>query len=230
MENKHTSCVKILLINERTYPASTLLAVLNSEGYDVYCAHSLSDAVLQLNSHIFDVVLTGIVLNDGNGYSLCRHIKENFQTPVIFISSKQSEADIVSAFEVGADDFITVPFRHRELICRINNVLKKRTVSNTILTFKNIKIDTVKGLVTKDGKEIYLSSLEYRILLVFMSNQGKILSRENLLEAIWADDGSYINDNTLTVYIKRIREKLEDKPSTPRFIKTVRGKGYRTGE
>ena len=230
METKHTSYVKILLINEKTYSASTLLSVLNSEGYDVYCAHNLSDAVLQLNNHIFDVILTGVILRDGSGYSLCRYIKETFQTPVIFISSTQDESDVVSAFDAGADDFISVPFRHRELICRISNVLKKGVANNTILTCKNIKIDTVRGLVTKNGKEIYLSSLEYRILLVFMSNQGKILSRDKLLEAIWSDDGSYINDNTLTVYIKRIREKLEDKPSSPQFIKTVRGKGYRTGE
>ena len=229
MDNKLAYHTKILLINENS-PPDTLSALLKAQGYDVYCTHSLSDGVLQLNNCIFDLVLTGIVLKDGNGYSLCRYVKDNFNIPVIFISARHSEHNVVSAFDVGADDFIPIPFRQRELICRIKNVLKKSDNNSTVLTYKNIKVDTVKGQVTKNGREIYLSSLEYRILLVFMSNQGKILSRETLLESVWAVDGSYINDNTLTVYIKRIREKLEDKPSSPQFIKTVRGKGYRTGE
>ena len=191
---------------------------------------SYSNALSLLKSGTFDIVLLGIALKDGSGYVLCRYIKENLNVPVIFISAYGSENNVVAAFDTGADDFIAIPFRAREAISRINNALRKNMSSSTILTHKDIKVDTVKGQVTKNGVEIYLSSLEYRILLVFMSNKGKVLTREKLLESIWAVDGSYINDNTLTVYIKRIREKLEDKPSSPQFIKTIRGKGYKAGE
>ena len=223
-------CAKILLVSENSAPSDKLIALLSEENHIVSTTGSYSNALSLLKSGTFDIVLLGIALKDGSGYALCRYIKENLNVPVIFISAYGSENNVVAAFDTGADDFIAIPFRAREAISRINNALRKNMSSSTILTHKDIKVDTVKGQVTKNGVEIYLSSLEYRILLVFMSNKGKVLSREKLLESIWAVDGSYINDNTLTVYIKRIREKLEDKPSSPQFIKTIRGKGYKAGE
>ena len=223
-------CAKILLVSENSVPSDKLIALLSEENHIVSTTGSYSNALSLLKSGTFDIVLLGIALKDGSGYALCRYIKENLNVPVIFISAYGSENNVVAAFDTGADDFIAIPFRAREAISRINNALRKNMGNSTILTHKDIKVDTVKGQVTKNGVEIYLSSLEYRILLVFMSNKGKVLSREKLLESIWAVDGSYINDNTLTVYIKRIREKLEDKPSSPQFIKTIRGKGYKAGE
>ena len=230
MNQNMTTCAKILLVCESVFPAEKLAAILAEENYSVKIASSCCEAVSFLHNENFDIVLLGISLVDGNGYSLCRYIKENHTIPVIFLSSQASENNVVAAFDTGADDFISIPFRVRELISRIQNALKKGLNSNALLVYKDIRVDTVKGQVTKNGKEVYLSSLEYRILLVFMANIGKILSREKLLESIWAVDGSYINDNTLTVYIKRIREKLEDRPSAPQFIKTIRGKGYKAGE
>ena len=223
-------CAKILLVSENSVSSDKLIALLSEENHIVSATGSYSNALSLLKSEIFDIVLLSIALKDGSGYALCRYIKENLNVPVIFISAYGSENNVVAAFDTGADDFIPIPFRTREAISRINNALRKNMSSSTILTHKDIKVDTVKGQVTKNGVEIYLSSLEYRILLVFMSNKGKVLTREKLLESIWAVDGSYINDNTLTVYIKRIREKLEDKPSSPQFIKTIRGKGYKAGE
>ena len=229
MNEISTNYAKILLVSENS-SVDKFVTFLIAENYLVRVADSYIEAVSLLKNEDFDIVLLGIVLKDGNGYALCSYIKENKNIPVIFFSAHSSENNVVAAFDTGADDFISIPFRAREAISRIHNALRKNTNSNAVLTYKNIKVDTVKGQVTKNGVEIYLSSLEYKILLVFMSNKGKVLSRENLLESIWAVDGSYINDNTLTVYIKRIREKLEDKPSSPQFIKTIRGKGYKAGE
>lgn len=230
MNERPISCVKILLVSETSFSSDKLSSVLTAENYMVKITSSYSETVSLLENENFDIALLGITLNGGSGYSLCRYIKEKFNIPVIFFSAYNSENNVVTAFDMGADDFISIPFRSREAISRIHNALRKNLINNAVLSHKDIRVDTVRGQVTKNGTEVYLSSLEYRILLVFMSNKGKVLSRENLLESIWAVDGSYINDNTLTVYIKRIREKLEDKPSSPQFIKTVRGKGYKAGE
>ena len=230
MVKKSTPNTNILLVSESGSNADALKSFLSAQGYMVQWTTNQSEAVKLLNGNKFHITLTGINLTDGNGYALCRYIKDNHNIPVIFLSAKSSEQHVVTAFDMGADDFVSIPFRERELASRIQNALRKVDYPPSVLTYKNISVDTVKGQVTKNGKEVYLSSLEYRILLVFMSNQGIVLSREKLLESVWAVDGSYINDNTLTVYIKRIREKLEDTPSNPQFIKTVRGKGYRTGE
>ena len=135
----------------------------------------------------------------------------------------------MTGLDMGGDDYITKPFSNRELLSRVKSVLRRGNRSRYILEYKDIRVDTIKGLVTKDGRELFLSALEYRLLLVFLSNKGRVLSREILLEEIWDIGGGYVSDNTLTVYIKRIREKIEDTPSTPQIITTVRGKGYRLG-
>jgi DNA-binding response OmpR family regulator len=160
---------------------------------------------------------------------LCHTIKEQFDIPVIIISPLDDEQSVVTGLDMGGDDYITKPFSNRELLSRVKSVLRRGNKSRYILEYKDIRVDTIKGLVTKDGRELFLSALEYRLLLVFLSNKGRVLSREILLEEIWDIGGGYVSDNTLTVYIKRIREKIEDTPSTPQIIKTVRGKGYRLG-
>ena len=130
----------------------------------------------------------------------------------------------------GADDYIAKPFRPRELISRIKSVLRRYGKVQSVLEIGKVRADTEKGVVYKDGREIPLSAMEYRLLLVFLNNRGKILSRARLLEEIWDVAGDYVNDNTLTVYIKRLREKIEDNPQEPELIKTVRGIGYRVAD
>ena len=146
---------------------------------------------------------------------------------VIFLTASGDEFSTVTGFDLGADDYIAKPFRPRELISRIKNVL--RLTGNTGKTVKlgEVLVDTEKGTATKKGNELYLSALEYRLLLVFINNRGIVLSRTKLLESIWDIAGEFVNDNTLTVYIKRLREKIEDDPANPTIIKTVRGLGYR---
>ena len=147
--------------------------------------------------------------------------------PVIFLTASGDEFSTVTGFDLGADDYIAKPFRPRELISRIKNVL--RLTGNTGKTVKlgEVLVDTEKGTATKKGNELYLSALEYRLLLVFINNRGIVLSRTKLLESIWDIAGEFVNDNTLTVYIKRLREKIEDDPANPTIIKTVRGLGYK---
>ena len=154
-------------------------------------------------------------------------IKAQYQMPVIFLTASGDEFSTVTGFDLGADDYIAKPFRPRELVSRIKNVL--RLTGNTGKTVKlgEVLVDTEKGTATKNGNELYLSALEYRLLLVFINNRGIVLSRTKLLESIWDIAGEFVNDNTLTVYIKRLREKIEDDPANPTIIKTVRGLGYR---
>ena len=137
---------------------------------------------------------------------------------------------MVTGLDLGADDYISKPFRPRELVSRIHNILRRYGKSTTLLEYKNLQADIVRGTVQKNGQEILLSALEYRLLLYFLNNQGIVLSRSKLLEALWDIAGEFVNDNTLTVYIKRLREKIEEDPQNPLLIKTVRGLGYKMGD
>ena len=150
--------------------------------------------------------------------------------PIIILTAMKDEYSIVTGFDVGADDYISKPFKPLELISRIKNQLRRYKKSPSVFKISNIKVDTIKGSVLKNGKEIILSALEYRLLFVFINHQGEIMTRNRLLEEIWDVAGEFVNDNTLTVYIKRLREKIEDEPTNPTIIKTIRGIGYKIGE
>lgn len=184
------------------------------------------EAKQKLNSTDPDLVLLDITLPDGDGFEICKYIKETKNIPIIFLTAKDEEKDVVQGLDMGAEDYIIKPFRNRELISRIKNVLRRNTHNNDI-TCQNIKIDTQMGKVynTETNEEISLTKLEYKILLNLFNNQNKLISREEILNDIWDIAGNFVNDNTLTVYIKRIREKIGDKEG--KIIETVRGLGYR---
>ena len=224
--NIHT--IRTLLITEDLPAAGRLARFLYSENFQIKVATTSAHSMDILSCENVDIVLLDISSAE-SGYPLCHTIKEQFDIPVIIISPLDDEQSVVTGLDVGGDDYITKPFSNRELLSRVKSVLRRGNKSRYILEYKDIRVDTIKGLVTKDGRELFLSALEYRLLLVFLSNKGRVLSREILLEEIWDIGGGYVSDNTLTVYIKRIREKIEDTPSTPQIIKTVRGKGYRLG-
>lgn len=224
--NIHT--IRTLLITEDLPAAGRLARFLHSENFQIKFATTSAHSMDILSCENVDIVLLDISSAE-SGYPLCHTIKEQFDIPVIIISPLDDEQSVVTGLDVGGDDYITKPFSNRELLSRVKSVLRRGNKSRYILEYKDIRVDTIKGLVTKDGRELFLSALEYRLLLVFLSNKGRVLSREILLEEIWDIGGGYVSDNTLTVYIKRIREKIEDTPSTPQIIKTVRGKGYRLG-
>ncbi len=218
---------RILLVEDDKGIIANLTEFLSAEGYEVKNATGQSGALKLLESEQFDLALLDISLSDGNGFSVCSAIKSNYGIPVIFLTASGDEYSTVTGFELGADDYISKPFRPRELVTRIKNVLRLTGGAGTAIHLGDIVVDTVKGTASKHGKDLYLSALEYRLLLVFLNNRGAILTRTQLLEAIWDIAGEFVNDNTLTVYIKRLREKIEDDPQNPTIIKTVRGLGYR---
>ena len=219
--------IHILLVEDDKSIVTNLTEFLTGEGFCVTSASGQTAALEILSEKQIDLVLLDVSLAEGNGFSACSAIKAQYQMPVIFLTASGDEFSTVTGFELGADDYIAKPFRPRELISRIKNVL--RLTGNTGKTVKlgEVLVDTEKGTATKKGNELYLSALEYRLLLVFINNRGIVLSRTKLLESIWDIAGEFVNDNTLTVYIKRLREKIEDDPANPTIIKTVRGLGYR---
>ncbi len=176
------------------------------------------------------MLLVDISLKDGNGFAVCAAARAISETPVIFLTASSDEYSVITGLDMGADDYISKPFRPRELLSRIRSVLRRSNKSNTVIEHNSVRVDTAKGIVIKNGEEIFLSALEYRLLLVFLNNKGVVMSRNRLLEEIYDIAGEYVNDNTLTVYIKRLRDKIEDAPQNPTFIKTVRGLGYKVGD
>ena len=187
------------------------------------------DLLALFERHGYDLVLLDISLRDGNGFAVCSYLREHTDTPVIFLTASGDEYSVVAGLDMGADDYIAKPFRPRELVSRIRSVLRRRGRTQAAFEAGGVRVDTLKGTATKHGEELALSALEYRLLLVFLMNQGILLTRERLLEEIWDAAGGFVNDNTLTVYIKRLREKIEDDPQNPQIIRTVRGMGYRVG-
>ena len=218
---------KILLVEDDKSIISNLTQFLAAEGYEVKSASGQTKALSMMEKERFDLVLLDISLSEGNGFAVCKAVKSNYRIPVIFLTASGDEYSTVTGFELGADDYIAKPFRPRELSSRIRNILRLTGGTGTVISLGTITVDTVKGIASKNGKVLYLSALEYRLLLVFLNNRGRILSRTQLLEAIWDIAGEFVNDNTLTVYIKRLREKIEDDPQNPDIIKTVRGLGYK---
>lgn len=219
---------KILLIEDNEAIIMGLKYSLEQENFLVISAKTAKESKEKLDNKNIDIVLLDVSLPDGNGFEICKEIKEKNDMPIIFLTAQDEETSIVLGLDLGADDYIVKPFRTRELISRIKSVLRRygKKEENNIIQYKDIKIDTISAKVYKNNKEIIFTSLEYRILLMLFTNQNKLITREQLLEKIWDIAGNFVNDNTLTVYIKRIREKLEDDS----IIKTVRGLGYRIGD
>ncbi len=218
---------KILLVEDDKNIVLNLTEFLNSEGYIVNNVSGQTAAMDFLAEESVDLVLLDVSLAEGNGFATCKAIKAEFDIPVIFLTASGDEFSTVTGFDLGADDYIPKPFRPRELISRIKNVLRRTGNTGKAVKLGNVVVDTEKGIALKDNRELYLSALEYRLLLFFINNRGILLTRNQLLDAIWDVAGDYVNDNTLTVYIKRLREKIEDDPANPKIILTVRGSGYK---
>ncbi len=210
---------------------------LQNDGYETIVCYNAESAreVLMRQLHEIDLCLFDLSLPDGSGYDLCEFVKKQSDKPVIFLTAFDDEVNVVMGLDMGADDYITKPFRIRELLSRIKSVLRRynkqpQPQSTSIITIEDIRINTLEGKVYKKGEEVLLTALEYRLFLIFANHVGQVLTRNQLLERIWDVAGDFVNDNTLTVYIKRLREKLEDNAQSPKIIKTVRGFGYKVGE
>lgn len=221
---------RIFLVEDDKTIAKNLILLLRSEGFTVTHSATRSEAIATLEGNKFDLALIDISLPDGNGFTICTEIKETHDIPVIFLTASGDEASVVTGLNMGADDYITKPFRPRELIARIGTALRKCGRLESNFGIQGLHVDITSGVVKKNGNEVFLSALEYRLLLVFISNPKTIITRGRLLDELWDAAGEFVNDNTLTVYIKRLREKIENDSANPQIILTVRGTGYRLGE
>ncbi|HDR5039282.1 TPA: response regulator transcription factor [Bacillus anthracis] len=221
---------RIFLVEDDKAIAKNLILLLRTEGFTVIHAPTRGDALAALAGNKFDLALIDISLPDGNGFTVCTEIKETQDVPVIFLTASGDEASVVTGLNMGADDYITKPFRPRELIARIGTALRKSGRYPSDFEIRGLHVDTASGIVKKDDSEVFLSALEYRLLLVFINNPKNIITRSRLLDELWDAAGEFVNDNTLTVYIKRLREKIENDPASPQIILTVRGTGYRLGD
>ena len=219
---------KILLVEDNETITKGLKYSLEQEKFEVETAQNIVMAKTKIKKRKFDLYLLDISLPDGDGYEICKYVKNLGDVPVIFLTAKDEESNVVQGLDMGADDYIIKPFRTRELISRIKSVLRRyyhEEINEVQIKCGNIIIDNSKLLVYKDGKEITFTGLEYKILFMLVSNKGILVTREQILDKIWDIAGNFVNDNTLTVYIKRIRNKLDDKDG--KFIQTVRGIGYK---
>ena len=220
---------QIFLVEDDREIAKNLGRLLQSEEFKVIHASTQREAVEMLADNKYDLALVDISLPDGNGFTICTEIKQIQKIPVIFLTASGDESSVVTGLNIGADDYIIKPFRPRELIARIKNALRKSENFPAGFEIQGLYVDTSSGIVKKDDKEILLSALEYRLLLVFINNPKNIITRDRLLNELWDAAGEFVTDNTLTVYIKRLREKIEYNPASPKIILTVRGTGYRLG-
>ncbi len=221
---------RVLLVEDDASIVKNLTEFLRREDFLVDSADGQTRALARLKEQDYDLVLLDVSLSDGNGFGVCTAIKRSTGTPVIFLTASGDEFSVVTGLDLGADDYIAKPFRPRELVSRMKSVLRRYgSQPQTLLEYGGVSVDTARACVTKNGEELALSALEYRLLLYFFTNRGIVLSREKILGEIWDIAGEFVNDNTLTVYIKRLREKIEDNPQEPRIIRTVRGFGYKLG-
>ena len=221
----------ILLVEDDRLIVATLSELLSNEGYRVLSKpseHEAMEAVCDKAAPHIDLALIDITLQEGNGFSLCKRLKQfSPDTPAIFLTASGDETSTVAGLRLGADDYIAKPFRTQELLARIATAIRKSKPSSATLTLGRITIDTDRAQVRKDDGELALSAVEYRLLLLFATHKNTTVTREAIRQALWDNAGSYIEANTLSVYVKRLREKIEDDPSDPKLITTVRGVGYR---
>lgn len=220
--------MNLFLLEDDYAIATGLCYSLENEGYGVTHASDVKQAIDIISKEKFSLYILDLTLPDGSGYDVCKEIKKQGDLPVIFLTAYDDEVNVVMGFEFGADDYISKPFRLKELLVRIKSVLRRynNESADGIIKFKDLTVNTNEAKVYKNGNEIILTAMEYRLLLILLNNRGKVLSRTQLLENIWDVDGDFVEDNTLTVYIKRLRDKIEEEPNRPIIIKTVRGLGY----
>ncbi|MCH5198216.1 MAG: response regulator transcription factor [Oscillospiraceae bacterium] len=213
---------KIFLVEDDVYLREGLQELLIKEGYEPFCAQSCSEGKKLFESDSYDLAILDVMLGDGSGFELCEFMrKKGADLPILFLTACDEEFQIVRGLDAGADDYVTKPFRLLELLSRIRALLRRKTASNAYQSGE-ISVDLDNMTVKKGGKNLYLTPTEFQILSSLIRNSGIIVTRNSLLEKIWDSDGNFIDDNTLSVHISRLRDKIG-----AQHIATVRGTGYR---
>ena len=222
--------MKVFIVEDDPIIVEGLTIALNQEGYEVTSFDNVADSIKEIDSEVhYDVCLLDVNLPDGDGFQVCKAIRSKSNVPVIFLTACDDGVHTVLAFEQGADDYIAKPFRIRELLARIKAILRRSGAEQTRSEEVNVGgnlVDIMSGKVFRNGEEVFLSAVEYRLLLTFIKSRGQLLTRQQILTAMWDSAGDFVNDNTLTVYVRRLRKKLEEPGDKP-VIETVRGVGYR---
>lgn len=221
--------MKILLIEDDETLSMGIEYSLKNEGHDVTVANKISSARSIESSESFDLILLDVTLPDGNGYEFCKEIRRKSDIPIIFLTACDEEVNVVLGLDLGADDYLTKPIRVRELIARINAVLRRKNVKKDTsdkIIYKDLTILPLKFEVYKGMNKLQLTSVEYKLMLMMIENKGNVLTRKQLLEKLWDVEGNFVEEKTLNVYIKRLREKLGENDSIS-YIETIRGIGYR---
>lgn len=222
--------MNILLVEDDEAIGLGIEYSLKGEGFSVIRKKSVKDGIKAYDEDKIDLALLDVGLPDGTGYEVCSHIRKKAQTPIIFLTACDDEVNVVMGLEMGGDDYITKPFRIRELIARMRAVLRRHNISEDNgynLKSEDILLKMKDAKVYVRGEEINITPMDYKLLLYFMQNSGQVLTRGQLLNKLWDEGGEFVDDNTLSVYIKRLREKLEKDSSKPEYISTVRGMGYK---
>lgn len=222
--------INVLMIEDDSTIAFGVKYALEQEGFNLDICKDLESSRKSINDKEYNIILLDVMLPDGNGYEFCEEIRKIIDTPIIFLTACDEEVNVVTGLDIGGDDYVTKPFRVRELISRMNAVLRRRGNGNEnkkVVKFGDLSMHTLEARVYKNGEEIFLTSVEYKLLLILTQNKNVVLSRTKILEKLWDVTYDFVNDNTLTVYIKRLREKIEDDSTDPKYIITVRGLGYK---
>lgn len=223
--------MRILLVEDDASIVRALSELLRAEGYEVVDAARQDDAICLLECDHFDLALLDVTLAQGTGFAVCAAARDAAPgMPVIFLTASDDEYSTVMGLDVGAVDYVAKPFRVRELLSRIKAALRRTGMASQKLCLGPVEIDLGAATACKDGVELDLSALEYRLLLHFAQHAGRLVTRDALRNVIWDDAGEFVSDNALNVYIRRLREKIEDDPSDPQIIMTVRGMGYKAGK
>lgn len=224
---------RILLLEDDISLIDGLCYALGKQGYETEVARSVAEAESCLRQS-FDLLLLDVSLPDGTGFEVCENVrKSGSSVPIIFLTAADDEVSIVRGLDGGGDDYVTKPFRLGELCSRIHALLRRAGLSkeeNGILRSGEITVDQQRGRVLRGGDVIELTGAEYRLLVLLLRNAGIVVTRNRILEELWDSGGSFVDDNTVSVYIRRLREKIEEDPSAPGYLLTVRGFGYRWNE
>lgn len=224
--------IHILLVEDDESLHRGIQFTLQQEGFEVYSAYSIANARNLLHAHDIQLLLLDVQLPDGNGFDFCSEIRLKRDTPIIFLTASDQEFDIVRGLDLGGDDYITKPFRLREFLSRVHAVLRRRSPINrdddkNLLTLGNLSLNISEMRLEKDEQDIPLSITEFRLLSLFMTHPRAVLSKDQIIRQVWPDGTEVLDDNTVAVNVRRLREKIEDDPQNPQMLVTVRGAGYR---
>lgn len=221
---------RILLVEDDLSLIDGLEFSLQKNGFQVDIARTVMDALSMIREQKYDLLILDLTLPDGSGFEICKTVRQLSTVPIIFLTASDEEVNIVMGLDMGGDDYITKPFKLNELISRINALLRRAKLADTIQTelrSNGVTVSLPENRVFKEANEIILTASEYRLLCLLMENPNRVLTRDVILNKLWDNNGSFIDDNTLSVYVSRLRSKIEDNPDNPMFLLTIRRLGYK---